>query len=227
MHFRLKYFFEYFIKLLPYLRVTFSYVIWGLLIGTLAGFVIAAFKVSKYGVLKAIGNVFTAIFRSIPPVVLLFLVYYGLPMLAEGVLGINMRKKNVLFFVVITVSLLATASISEIMRSAYKSVDKGQFEAAVSIGMSPFAALRRIVFPQTLYHAIPSMGNLITYLIKEGSLGFTIGLVDIFGKANTLNQNTYSNYILEIYIALALIYWIVAIIIEKLLKYAERKVSVR
>ena len=93
--------------------------------------------------------------------------------------------------------------------------------------MSPFAALRRIVFPQTLYHAIPSMGNLITYLIKEGSLGFTIGLVDIFGKANTLNQNTYSNYILEIYIALALIYWIVAIIIEKLLKYAERKVSVR
>ena len=111
------------------------------------------------------------------------------------------------------------------MRGAYKSVDKGQYEAAVSIGLTPVQAFTRIVFPQALFHAIPSFGNLVTYLIKEGSLGFTIGLIDIFGKANTLNQNTYSNYILEIYISLALIYWIVALIIEQLLKLLENRVS--
>lgn len=226
MHFRIKYFIEYFIKLLPYLRVTFAYVLWGLLIGGLTGFVFAAFKVSKSRILRAIGNVYTAIFRSIPPVVLLFLVYYGIPMLSESIFGISLRKRNVLFFVVITVSFLATASISEIMRSAYKSVDAGQYEAAVSIGLSPWQALKRIVFPQTIYHALPSFGNLVIYLIKEGSLGFTIGLVDIFGKANTLNQNSYSNYILEIYLSLALIYWLVAIAVERILKLIENRVSI-
>lgn len=225
MHFRLEYFVKYFLKLLPYLKVTFSYVGVSLLFGFLFGFLLAAFKVGKSRTLRALGNIYTAIFRSIPPVVLLFLVYYGLPVASEALFGVSFRKKEVLFFVIVTVTLLATASLSETMRSAYKSVDKGQYEAAVSTGLSGFQAFTRIVFPQALYHAIPSFGNLITYLIKEGSLGFTIGLVDIFGKANTLNQNTYSNYILEIYISLALIYWLVAVAVEQLLKLAERAVS--
>ena len=225
MHFRLEYFFKYFIKLFPYLRITFSYVLVSLLVGIVSGFFLAWFKVGKSRVLRAVGNVYTALFRSIPPVVLLFLVYYGLPVVSEGLFGVSLRDKTVLFFVIVTVSLLASASVSETMRSAYKSVDKGQYEAAVSIGLSPLSAFTRVVFPQALFHAIPSFGNLVTYLIKEGSLGFTIGLVDIFGKANTLNQNTYSNYILEIYISLALIYWLVAVGIEQLLKLLENRVS--
>ena len=225
MHFRLEYFFKYFIKLFPYLKVTFSYVLASLAIGIVAGFFLAWFKVGKNKVLKVFGNVYTALFRSIPSVVLLFLVYYGLPAVSEGLFGVSLRDKTVLFFVIVTVSLLSSASISETMRSAYKSVDKGQFEAAISVGLSPFKAFTRIVFPQALYHAIPSFGNLVTFLIKEGSLGFTIGLVDIFGKANTMNQNTYSNYILEIYISLALIYWLVAIAIEQLLKLLENRIS--
>lgn len=224
MHFRISYFFHYFFKLIPYLRVTFAYAGASLLAGIVFGFVLTAFKVGKSKILRAIGNVYTAIFRSIPPVVLLFLVYYGLPTLYEAIFGTSIRKKSVLFFVIIAVTLFATASISETMRSAYTSVDKGQYEAAVSIGLSKFKAYTRIVFPQAVYYAIPSLGNLITYLIKEGSLGFTIGLVDVFGKANTLNQNTYSNYILEIYISLALLYWLVAIVIERLLKLAQKAV---
>jgi L-cystine transport system permease protein len=76
-----------------------------------------------------------------------------------------------------------------------------------------------------IYVALPNIGNIVIYLIKEGSLGFTIGLVDVFGKANSLNQNSYNNYILEIYTALALIYWFASILLEKGMKLIERRVS--
>ncbi|WP_034444184.1 amino acid ABC transporter permease [Butyrivibrio sp. AE2032] len=225
MRFKLSTFFEYLVKLLPYLKVTFTYAGLSLVFGIVFGFLFAVFKLGKSRILRGIANVYTAIFRSVPPVVLLFLVYYGIPMAAEAITGKSMGRKEPILFVIITVTLLATASLTEIMRSAYKSVDKGQYEAGVSIGLTEIQTFFRIVFPQALLYALPSLGNLVIYLIKEGSLGFTIGLVDIFGKANTLNQNTYSNHILEIYIALATIYWVVAIATEKLLKYAEQKVK--
>ena len=225
MRFKISTFFEYLVKLLPYLKVTFTYAGLSLIFGIVLGFVLAVFKLGKSRILRGFANIYTAIFRSVPPVVLLFLVYYGIPMVAEAITGKNMGRKEPILFVIITVTLLATASLTEIMRSAYQSVDKGQFEAGVSIGLTEIQTFFRIVFPQALLYSLPSLGNLVIYLIKEGSLGFTIGLVDIFGKANTLNQNTYSNHILEIYIALATIYWIVAIASEKLLKFAEQRVK--
>lgn len=223
MRFEIKTFIEYLIKLFPYLKVTFKYAGSSLIFGIVFGFLIAVFKLGKSRILKWFANIYTAVFRSVPPVVLLFLVYYGIPMVAEAITGKSMERKNPIFFVIITVTLLATASLSEIMRSAYTSVDKGQYEAGVSTGLSEIQTFIRIVFPQAFLYALPSLGNLVIYLIKEGSLGFTIGLVDIFGKANTLNQNTYSNHILEIYISLAMLYWIVASVLEKSLKFAEKK----
>jgi L-cystine transport system permease protein len=213
------------VKLLPYLRVTFIYAGISLVLGIVFGFFLAAAKVCKIKALNVVGYVYTAVFRSIPPIVLLFLVYHGIPKIAEYYWGTDLHNLGSLFFVTLTITLLSSNFISEIMRSAYTSVDKGQYEAAVSIGLSKQQALWRIVYPQAVYLALPSMGNIIIFLIKEGSLGYTIGLLDVFGKANNLNGYSYNNYVLEIYFSLAAIYWILSILIEKGMALAEKKTS--
>lgn len=225
MRFQIQYLFKYFLKILPYLKVTIEYAGLSLLFGLIFGSILAAFKLQKNKVLKYFGVVYTAIFRSVPPVVLLFLVYYGLPQLLLNLFGIDIQNEEKILYVIITISILSMVSLSEVIRSAYISIDKGQYEAAISTGLLPVQAMIRIVIPQMIYVALPSIGNIVIYLIKEGSLGFTIGLVDVFGKANSLNQNSYSNYILEIYVALALIYWFSSIILERALKLIEKRVS--
>lgn len=225
MRFQIQYLFKYFFKILPYLKVTIEYAGLSLLFGLMFGSILAAFKLQKNKVLKYFGVVYTAIFRSVPPVVLLFLVYYGLPQLLLNLFGIDIQNEEKILYVIITISILSMVSLSEVIRSAYISIDKGQYEAAISTGLLPVQAMIRIVIPQMIYVALPSIGNIVIYLIKEGSLGFTIGLVDVFGKANSLNQNSYSNYILEIYVALALIYWFSSIILERALKLIEKRVS--
>lgn len=225
MRFQIQYLFKYFFKILPYLKVTIEYASLSLLFGLIFGSILAAFKLQKNKVLKYFGVVYTAIFRSVPPVVLLFLVYYGLPQLLLNLFGIDIQNEEKILYVIITISILSMVSLSEVIRSAYISIDKGQYEAAISTGLLPVQAMIRIVIPQMIYVALPSIGNIVIYLIKEGSLGFTIGLVDVFGKANSLNQNSYSNYILEIYVALALIYWFSSIILERALKLIEKRVS--
>lgn len=209
MHFRIKSFFSYFIKLLPYLKTTFIYVLVALLIGIILGLILTVFKLRKNPFLRTLSIVYTAIFRSVPPVVLLFLVYYGLTAIVQG------NSQNRLFYVCVTLTLLSSASISEIMRSSYCSVPHGQYEAGESIGLTNIQIVRRIMLPQAFYFALPNLSSIIIGLLKDGSLAFTIGLVDVFGKANLLNNTTYSKYILEIYTALAAIYWLMAIVIEK------------
>lgn len=219
MHFRIKSFFSYFIKLLPYLKTTFIYVLIALLVGIILGLILTVFKLRKNPFLRTLSIVYTAIFRSVPPVVLLFLVYYGLTAIVQG------NSQNRLFYVCVTLTLLSSASISEIMRSSYCSVPHGQYEAGESIGLTNIQIVRRIMLPQAFYFALPNLSSIIIGLLKDGSLAFTIGLVDVFGKANLLNNTTYSKYILEIYTALAAIYWLMAIVIEKLFAKVDSLLS--
>ncbi len=219
MHFRIKSFFSYFIKLLPYLKTTFIYVLVALLVGIILGLILTVFKLRKNPFLRTLSIVYTAIFRSVPPVVLLFLVYYGLTAIVQG------NSQNRLFYVCVTLTLLSSASISEIMRSSYCSVPHGQYEAGESIGLTNIQIVRRIMLPQAFYFALPNLSSIIIGLLKDGSLAFTIGLVDVFGKANLLNNTTYSKYILEIYTALAAIYWLMAIVIEKVFAKVDSLLS--
>jgi len=219
MHFRIKSFFSYFIKLLPYLKTTFIYVLIALLVGIILGLILTVFKLRKNPFLRTLSIVYTAIFRSVPPVVLLFLVYYGLTAIVQG------NSQNRLFYVCVTLTLLSSASISEIMRSSYCSVPHGQYEAGESIGLTNIQIVRRIMLPQAFYFALPNLSSIIIGLLKDGSLAFTIGLVDVFGKANLLNNTTYSKYILEIYTALAAIYWLMAIVIEKVFARVDSLLS--
>lgn len=206
---------SYIPQLLPYLLITFEYVLLSLIIGILLALILVAAKLSRFRVLKGIAFGYTTVMRCTPSIVLLFLVFYGLPPLLKSVTGIDIENLDAFVYVVVTFSLFLGASLSEVMRSAYLAVDRGQYEAAVCVGLTHWQAFLHIVLPQVFYLMLPNLGNTILFLLKDGALGYTIGFIDLMGKASLINTNTMSAYILEIYLALALIYWVVSIIIEQ------------
>lgn len=207
--------------LLPFLKVTFMVVSLSVLFGTLLGFILAEAKVGKSKIARKIAYGYTTIIRCTPSIVLLFLTYYGIPAIAAN-FGIDLNNIDKSIFVVITFSLQFAAVMSEVIRSAYESIDKGQFEAAVSVGLSPTQAYRRIILPQAFVVALPNFGNSLLSLLKEGSLAYTIGLIDVMGKASLIISSNYNAHALEIYLALSVIYWILSIAIEQFFLKLEK-----
>ena len=201
--------------LLPYLEVTFMITILSVFFGTLLGFFLAVAKIRNGKIAKRLANAYTTALRCTPSIVLLFLTYYGIPALFKP-FGILLSDTDKVVFVLITFSLQFAAAMCEVIRTAYDSVDKGQFEAAASVGLSNLQAYTTIVFPQAFVVALPNVGNALLALIKEGALAYTIGLIDIMGKANLIIVSNYNSHALEVYIALSMIYWIISIAIESL-----------
>uniref|UniRef100_UPI0025CE7F2D amino acid ABC transporter permease n=1 Tax=uncultured Phascolarctobacterium sp. TaxID=512296 RepID=UPI0025CE7F2D len=153
--------------------------------------------------------------RCTPSIVLLFIVFYGLPKFLLEVFDYDINDLSRAVFVIITFTLLFAASISEVMRAAYLAVDKGQYEAAVSAGLSPLLALRRIVLPQAAVIALPNFGNSLLSLLKEGSLAYTIGLIDLLGAGQMIVARAYGASALEVYIAVGLIYWLLSLLLAE------------
>lgn len=212
-------------QLLPYLWITLFVAALAVIFGTFLGFIIAFFKLSKNSILRFIANSYITIMRCTPSIVLLFLVYYGIPAFADSFFGIYLQDVHTGVFVVITFSLQFAAMMAEVIRSAYQAIDKGQYEAAVSVGLTPFQAYRRIIFPQAVVVALPNFGNGLISVLQEGSLAYTIGFIDIVGKANLIIANNYNTHALEIYIALAVFYWVLSVAIAKFFGMLEKVFS--
>ena len=225
MSFQIKYFVSHLIQILPYLGITFLIMILSLSFGLILATLTAAANLGKNKVLQAIARGYITLMRCVPPIVLLFVVYYGSPYLANWLFKTNINNWDSIYFAVFSLSLLYGANLAEMMRSAYLSVDKGQREAAVSIGLSSFQAFYRIVFPQALVTALPVLGNTVVSLLKDGALAYTIGVVDITGQATYLISMNLGNYVLETYLALALIYWVLSLITQKLFGILERRLQ--
>jgi L-cystine transport system permease protein len=215
--------FSYAYQMLPYLGVTFQYVILSLFFGAILAFGIAYLKLKGNRILRALANAYTTLMRCIPSIVMLFLVYYIIPAFLKAWFGMELRSNDAIVYVILTFTLLLGGFLSETMRSAYQAVDRGQTEAAVSAGLTSFQAFYRITLPQAFYYSIPNLGNTVIYLFKEGALAFTIGLIDVMGRAYMLSAKTMGGDVFKIYIALALIYWPLAIILEQLFKRLEKK----
>ncbi|WP_399632168.1 amino acid ABC transporter permease [Sporosarcina sp. SG10008] len=210
--------------LIPFLKMTFLVAGLSVLFGTFLGFILTAAKIGKSKFARKVANGYTTILRCTPSIVLLFLVYYGLPAIGDRV-GLNLNNIHTAVFVIITFTLQFAAAMSEVMRSAFQSIDKGQFEAAVSVGLSNSQAYRRIVFPQAFVVALPNFGNSLLAVLQEGSLAYTIGLIDVVGKANLIIAGNYNAHALEIFLALAIIYWILSIAIEQFFLKLEKVFS--
>jgi L-cystine transport system permease protein len=202
-------------RILEYLPKTLLLVVASLFFGTILGLLLVLAKLSvKHKNIRALAYGYSTLIRSIPSIVLLFLVFYGVPAIVS-LFGINIAGIPAEIFVVITFTFFSGSFLSEVFRSAYEAIDKGQFEAAVSIGLKGSQALWRIVLPQALYVAIPNIGNTIISLVKEAALAYTVGVIDIMGRAQTLNSLTYGTHTLEYYIAVSIIYWLLSIGLER------------
>lgn len=209
-------------QLLPYLWVTAAITAETVLFGGLAGLFLAAAQLQKKAIFRLLAKLYLYITRCVPSIVMLFLVYYGLPKLLLSI-GINVNAFGKGFFVVTTFSMLFAASMSEVFRSAYEAVDKGQREAAVSIGMTQLQAFRRVVLPQCTAVALPNFTNALVNLMKEGALAYTIGLIDIMGKGQLMIGMNQGSYSLEIYLALAFLYWLMTLFVEQVFRKLEKR----
>ncbi|ETP73043.1 amine acid ABC transporter, permease protein, 3-TM region, His/Glu/Gln/Arg/opine family [Lachnospiraceae bacterium JC7] len=218
------YIIEAFTKIVPFIPVTLATMAGTVLIGGVLGLLLAVGKLSGKKGLSAAVDSYIYIVRCIPPIVLLFIVYYGLPELLKAS-GININDSGKWFFVITTFSVLFSATMAEVFRTSYEAVDKGQREAALASGLTEFQAFRRIVAPQALIVAIPNFTNALVKLMKEGSLSYTIGMIDVMGKGQLLIGMNQGSYGLETYIALALIYWTLTVVLEKILGTAELNLS--
>lgn len=210
--------------LIPFLKVTFMVAGLSVLFGTLLGFILAGAKMGKNKFARKIANIYITVLRCTPSIVLLFLVYYGIPAIGRN-FGLYLNDIDTAIFVVITFTLQFAAIMSEMIRSAYQSIDKGQFEAAVSVGLSNAQAYRRIIFPQAFVVALPNFGNGLLALLQEGALAYTIGLIDVVGKANLIIAGNFNSHTLEIFLALAIIYWVLSILIEHFFLKLEKVFS--
>ncbi|WP_341284671.1 amino acid ABC transporter permease [Priestia megaterium] len=192
-----------------------------LLFSLLLGFVIALIRIQKKPVLSKMATIYLSFMRCTPLLVQLFLVYFGLPQLLLLV-HIDINSWSRVTFLVIAFSLHTAAPLSEVIRSAYLSIDKGQFEAAYSIGMNYFQSLRRIILPQAFVAALPNLGNATISLLKDTALTFSIGIIDIMGQVRLILGNNYGIGMFEIYVTISLVYWSMCIVIEIIVSYLEK-----
>ena len=211
--------------LLPYLLVTFEILIGVVIVGVGIGFLLARGMLSKHKWQNRIAGFIINAFRCTPSIVMLFVVFYGLPTLFWALFKIDINDWSKVFYVITALGLLFSSSAAEIMRSSYLAVPAGQREAALTSGLTEAEAFRRITLPQAFVISIPNLGNSFIVLLKEGSLAFTIGLIDVMGKGNLIISLNFGAYALETYIALAIIYWTLTILLEQLFKKIEKHFS--
>ncbi|AFQ58782.1 MULTISPECIES: sulfur-containing amino acid ABC transporter permease TcyL [Bacillaceae] len=208
--------------LTAYLPVTLYILTLSLLFGFVLGLFLALPRIYNIPIVNQLAKVYISFFRGTPIMVQLFIVFYGIPALT-GLIGIDTSKMDPFYAAVATYALSNAAAAAEIIRAGVGSVDKGQTEAAYSIGLSGSQAFRRIVLPQALVQAFPNMGNMVISSLKDTSLAFSIGVMDMSGRGQTLI--TSSNHSLEVYIALSIVYYAVAVLFEWFFRVAEKRIK--
>ncbi|MEK4030624.1 MULTISPECIES: amino acid ABC transporter permease [Bacillaceae] len=212
---------DLFTKVLDKLPLTLFMMGVSLIFALILGVLIAIIRIQKQPVLYQIATFYLSFTRCTPLLVQLFLIYFGLPQLLL-VFNIDINSWDRLIFVILAFSLHTAAYLSEVIRSAYLAVGEAQLEAAYSVGMSYSQALRRIILPQAFVIALPNLGNNIIELLKDTSLAFTIGIIDIMGQVRIILGNNHGMGMFEVYIVISLVYWGACIVIEMIISFAEK-----
>ncbi|MEC1179610.1 amino acid ABC transporter permease [Metasolibacillus meyeri] len=214
-----QYIIDFIPKLVSYLPITFKIFASSLLLGLILGIGIALPRIYQIQGLRQLSALYISFIRGTPILIQLFLVFYGLPYIV-GLFGINISRMDAFYFVIITYTLSNAGAFAEIFRAAVKSVDYGQTEAAESLGMTSTQAFVRIILPQAFRVALPNIGSLAVSSLKDTSLAFSVGVMDMMGRGETLITATMKT--LEVYIGLAIIYYLIVLLLEYGFKLIER-----
>lgn len=214
-------------ELLTKLPITLELAVVSMLIGL--GLVMAIIKMKKIRVLTQITNLLISLLRGTPVIVQLYVAFFGIPMMFKAInqqFGTNLAVANISGFVyaMIALELNQSGFMAEIIRSALQSVDPGQIEAAHALGMTYPQTLRRIILPEAIEVALPTLGNSFISIIKGTSLAFTCAVVEITAQGQIIAGRTYRYF--EVYISLAIIYWLVTLVIEQIIRVIENKIRI-
>lgn len=187
-----------------------------ILIGTVLGLLIGLGKILKNKLLALPFRIYITVFRGTPLLVQIMLVHFAVVPLFLG-------KTNAVMAAILTLSLNAAAYIAEIFRAGIQSIDRGQMEAARSLGMNHVQAMRYIILPQAFKRMIPPLGNEFIVLIKESSLAALIAAPELMYWGRAMQGQYFRVW--EPYIAAAIIYLVLTLSLSFLLTRLERRLA--
>ncbi|MDO4460259.1 MAG: amino acid ABC transporter permease [Clostridia bacterium] len=198
------------------------------LVSLVIGLLIAVARYKKIKILNGIATSFLSVVRGTPMLIQLYVAYYGIPAILRIInswganIDVNIIPKIVYAF--ISLGLYQSAFTSETIRAALESVSAGEIEAAYAMGMNYGQILKRIIIPEALENALPGLDNSVIGLIKGTSLASTCGIIEITYQNQILAGRDYRY--LEGYVALAIIYWLITIILERIFKIVEKRTKI-
>ena len=222
----LNYIVNTFLVTLKGIPVTLIIMVVAILLSFIPALLLALGQIYKVRGVRTFSVVYLAFIRATPPILLILFFYSLFPSLLNQIfknLGsqVDVFKFNPLYYAFIIYSLMTTGSLSEILRSAILTVDKGQLEAAQAIGLTNFQAYRRIVFPQALRSALPNLANLVINLVKGTSLVFVMTVKDITALAKIEASHSYQYS--ESYLVIFVIYLIICGLIQWIFRSLEKR----
>jgi len=196
--------------------VTIELTLAGLALGLVIAVPVSFFQVYGARVPRLVCSIYEKTFRSVPLLVLLMLIFYGLP--EVGV------RLDPFFACVLGLGLRSSAYQSQIFRGAILSVGKGQTVAALSIGMTRFQTFRYIVFPQALRFSIAPWTNELTIVLKDSSMAYALGVVELLRQGSYIIARTYEPMV--IFLLCAGIYLALTIFANRILSFVEKKLKI-
>jgi len=194
------------------LRISAFAVVFGFMIGSAVGLL----RLSRVRVLKMAAGAYVEFIRGTPLLVQLYILYFGLPSI-----GIDLTARAA---AIIGLSINSGAYVAEIVRAGIQSIDKGQTEAARSLGMSGHLAMIFVILPQAFRRIIPPLVNEFIILIKDSSLLSLIAITELMRAGQHIRSRTYADF--EIFTAIAVLYFIVTFILSNILGVLERRLQV-
>ena len=211
---------------------TFRTLFWGALVtilltafsvffGTIGGTLLATATISDFKPLGWVTRIYVDFFRGTPLLVQIFMIYFGIPSLLQGI-GLDFTF-NRFAAAVTALSLNSAAYLAEIIRGGIQSIDRGQWEAAQSMGMGWTQTMRHVVFPQAFRRMLPPLGNEFITMIKDTSLVAIIGFEELFRQGQLMVATTYRAF--EIYAAVALIYLLLTFAASRLFIWLEKRLN--
>lgn len=212
---------------------TLQIIVLSLLFSLIAGGVVCLISLKvKHRALQQLIFLYLSLTRSIPVIVLMYMVFYTLPYLLValfnlvGIHGISAWKLKLPQNVAAIASLVFVYSgyFSEFFRSAWSSVDSGQSEAARTVNLPPFSSFRRIIFPQMMVANSPAFCNVVMDLIKDSALASTIGVIDVVAKSNIVSARTF-NYV-ESYLIVYIVFVGLGLLFTKVIDLIIKKTLV-
>ena len=210
------------INALPYLleglQITLYIFLIAIVIGFLIGLLMALLRLSPFKILNWISKIFVDAIRGTPFIVQLFFIYFGLN--SFEYLSMDNTTAGI-----VTVAINAGAYFSEIIRAGIQSIDKGQTEAARSLGLNSTQNMRHIVLPQAFRRMLPTFTNQAIISLKDTSLLSVIGVADLTQEGRIQASATFQAF--EIYLLLGIIYFIVIYLLSMLASFVERKFVLR